>query len=815
MAIDMHEPITARYIYVNPETNIVHLLLPIVGGVDISTDNTCKSALSLKTFFGKYASASKNKDSALNTLIRYKEALERDIAVLPDEHHAKNSKKDRLVQIKKYINVLNAIQNDHEFDGLYKSDPKYPKSIASVIQTSGNLYSMILRPGVGLDTHTHTVKPTFSVKRGIDQEVFYKELKNTFDSLNIDSSSSLLNKARKRIISSFNTNKISTTEEFSQLQKYMHSELHADFTITNGGVPVTKEYIDFEMGSDDLSIDTYIDALIGYCTVTLSKELEESPFGRITNIDKEKLSLLTQFFLAEVNIYCSEKSISDRNFGLQLDKNPELSKIIASTVKDALEEGKSVEYSLIKILNDHSKEFGFSDVLSDKDISIIIHRYQKHYKTIESVEDPDEFMVADSITKGKVVTHQGSICTDFTYVLDAGFKSQKTPHFDAVVNDISKHNYVVPNSNDGVATELNISPKDFPDYLANLIANGNAKYALAIIKEKLELLEYMTPSSIDRIFASKDKLGNGILAYTVKESADDYTDLISILSAPQLIDNLKDKNKRGENIVHSVINRPQKLSLVLNSVPRNRLNELVQEKNAHNETLLQAARVDKSIQIISEMTEQIDSNYSVKATPSEPEKMRVSPVSSQDITPTSSGRTTPESSASSSPMTSKNSSPLSSGRSSPVSRSSITSSGMQFFKTTNQSPVPKSFANRTLAQDDSGVFKVYLNKSVEEAKAAGAKNCLVWQTSLGKELAYISSSGDVSVMAMKLAKAFTFKSNLQTLSKKHGVSGVDDICTLNLKEDEVVDILKNGGLDSQEVVSKMLSGSNSHDNLDM
>ena len=32
MQIKMREPVTARYIYVNPETNQVHLLMPVVGG---------------------------------------------------------------------------------------------------------------------------------------------------------------------------------------------------------------------------------------------------------------------------------------------------------------------------------------------------------------------------------------------------------------------------------------------------------------------------------------------------------------------------------------------------------------------------------------------------------------------------------------------------------------------------------------------------------------------------------------------------------------------------------------------------------------
>ena len=52
MQIPLIEPKSTRYIHVNPVTNRVHLLVPFVGGQDISTDNTCQSNVELKAFFG-------------------------------------------------------------------------------------------------------------------------------------------------------------------------------------------------------------------------------------------------------------------------------------------------------------------------------------------------------------------------------------------------------------------------------------------------------------------------------------------------------------------------------------------------------------------------------------------------------------------------------------------------------------------------------------------------------------------------------------------------------------------------------------------
>ena len=51
--IKLKEPVAPRYIHVNPVDNKVHLLVPIIGGQEIGTDNTCKSAVALETFFGK------------------------------------------------------------------------------------------------------------------------------------------------------------------------------------------------------------------------------------------------------------------------------------------------------------------------------------------------------------------------------------------------------------------------------------------------------------------------------------------------------------------------------------------------------------------------------------------------------------------------------------------------------------------------------------------------------------------------------------------------------------------------------------------
>ena len=73
MIIPLIEPTLPRYIHVNPTTNRVHLLVPFVGGQDISTDNTCRSTAELNAFFG---------GGGFNELESYKSVLEFHLSLL-------------------------------------------------------------------------------------------------------------------------------------------------------------------------------------------------------------------------------------------------------------------------------------------------------------------------------------------------------------------------------------------------------------------------------------------------------------------------------------------------------------------------------------------------------------------------------------------------------------------------------------------------------------------------------------------------------------------------------------------------------------
>ena len=102
MKLPIKEPTAPKYLYINPKTNTVHLLMPIMSGTEIGLDNTCKSVYSLQEFFG-LAGADKER-SALGVLTDYKAVLEFDLKYMPASA-AKTAKAHRLSLKKTFISM--------------------------------------------------------------------------------------------------------------------------------------------------------------------------------------------------------------------------------------------------------------------------------------------------------------------------------------------------------------------------------------------------------------------------------------------------------------------------------------------------------------------------------------------------------------------------------------------------------------------------------------------------------------------------------------------------------------------------------------
>lgn len=106
MQIYLNEPSNFRYIHINPVANRVHLLVPFIAGLDVSTDNTCKADLELNAFF---------EGGAFNELESYKKStLEFHLSLLEEGHPHYQSKKERLEQINTYLEAVISMKDGYE-----------------------------------------------------------------------------------------------------------------------------------------------------------------------------------------------------------------------------------------------------------------------------------------------------------------------------------------------------------------------------------------------------------------------------------------------------------------------------------------------------------------------------------------------------------------------------------------------------------------------------------------------------------------------------------------------------------------------------
>lgn len=374
MLIQFTEPTAPRYIYINPANNLLHLLVPLVKGKAIATDNIYKSIDAPDEFF--------QQEAARRELTTYREALEFDLQLLDDDHPLKAPKQQRLTQINAYIQALPALQ------------ATYAAAILSLLKIPSNLYSIQLRPQ-HQDPHAGVISPVFSINRYNDE----------------------------------------TGRPLSALYNAMHTAF------------------------SNLTIAT--------CDPQMHPT---TPFNNLlNNPDKtEKLSMLTQFFLAHINIYCAKNGICHHDFGAILDASPPLSHELTSRVAQALSTGAAVEESTCTFFNEHAVEFGLTQPLKPADVDRIKQTFQRSYATVMAIADNqpmDAFVILDTTSRvGKFVTHQGSICTDFTELLipqeSRGWKQFLTPilrlfyplqdsnYFQTIRSDFeAPHDNVIPDNN--------------------------------------------------------------------------------------------------------------------------------------------------------------------------------------------------------------------------------------------------------------------------------------------------------------------------------------------------------------------------------
>ena len=470
MQIPLIEPTSTRYIHVNPVTNRVHLLVPFVGGQDVSTDNTCRSKTELNAFFG---------GGGVSELEAYKSVLEFHLSLLEEGDERHNTKEERLVQINTYLEAVISMR-----DG-------YLDAVTALLSKPSNLYSMQLRPREQ-DSFSRVVNPVFTINRdnhamtGTPSSPLYNAMHEAFPEL-------ILGKPapRKQLVNS-TLNALPQNASFEDIQRVLTEKCQTLFgtpvdfqhyiTRTPGRASenqtVDKAHVDTLMGfGDDATADEYIDALLGVCASSLWTTLTGSPFYLSTYTTRpeqaERLSMMTQFYLGVLNIHCRAKGKSRKNFGQILDNNAALSQALVDTVSSALTHGHDVEHAIITFVNAHKKatEFNLSDDLSPADKEAIQAKFEMTYRTVTATkENPhmDDFMILDTEARGErdiFFTQKGLICTDFANMAPTTGPNQG--YFTEIREEASTHPEVMRPQDEPVIT-VDIEPEALMDKLGDV-----------------------------------------------------------------------------------------------------------------------------------------------------------------------------------------------------------------------------------------------------------------------------------------------------------------------------------------------------------
>ena len=464
MIIPLIEPTLPRYIHVNPTTNRVHLLVPFVGGQDISTDNTCRSTAELNAFFG---------GGGFNELESYKSVLEFHLSLLEAGDARRVIKEERLAQINIYLESVRSIGGN------------YQATVNALLDKPSNLYSIHLRPRTQ-DNYGNVVNPVFTINRSNDSSgaplsPLYNAMHEVFPRLTLgkpDPRTALVNATLsalpqnasfediQRVLTEQCQALFGTPVDFQHYIKHTRGESSENQT-------VDKAHINVLMGfGDDTTSNEYIAALLGTCAPNLSSLYTGSPFYLGTYANRaeqaECLSIMTQFYLAILNIHCRAQGISNKNFGEILDNNAALSQTLVDTVSHALTHGGDVEHTIITFMNAHKNTFKLPRDLNPADKDAIQTKFETTYRTVTATkENPhmDDFMILDTEARGEhalFFTQKGLICTDFANIAPTTGPNQA--YFAEIREEAATHPDVMRPQDEAVIT-VDIEPEALMDKL--------------------------------------------------------------------------------------------------------------------------------------------------------------------------------------------------------------------------------------------------------------------------------------------------------------------------------------------------------------
>jgi ankyrin repeat protein len=380
--------------------NKVYLTIPIIAGSDIATDNTCKTFQVLKNYID-------NVQTELDFFGNLFELLGTNY----------NNHRE---QIQQYKNIVESLRQQGAFSGLQK-DNYNTRELKEFLNQSN---SMVLDSQTNRDNFLKSSKPTFSLKhKSLGQE---------------EVSESILGIKLREAITNIKSIKLDTPsiDNFKEalpdidinyeapLERCKEAWLQAGFTErqwTDAGGALAerinqmltiKEEDDEIFDKDQLcgALDS-IWAIIAQNQVSfnsLANDIFTSTERREVKIDK--IAVLTQFFLGNINIYLKDIDSETINLGEIFDSSEELSHSLAATMQESLTRGDNTDDVIINFIHENILSLNLSEEQKQEVKKLFINRY----RTIQDSRHFDEFFILPKDTNNPWFSYGGAFSLELT-----------------------------------------------------------------------------------------------------------------------------------------------------------------------------------------------------------------------------------------------------------------------------------------------------------------------------------------------------------------------------------------------------------------
>jgi hypothetical protein len=326
------------YIYLKNDN--VYLTIPIIAGSDIATDNTCKTFQVLKNYIDN-----------VQTELDFFDDL---FVLLGDRYTSQRA------QIQQYKNIVESLRQQGAFNGLQAND--FNSAVLKEFLDQSN--SIVLDPQTRRDNFIKSSKPTFSLQherfngQGVTKSILGVKLREAITnikSIKLDTPS--IDNFKEALPD------IDINDE-APLERCKEAWLQAGFTERQwtdaGGALEERINQMFEL-KDEETISFDKDQLCGsldsvWPIITenqvsfnsLANDIFTSTESEEVKIDK--IAVLTQFFLGNLNIYLKDIDRETPNLGEIFDSNEELSNSLANAVQESLTRGDNTTNVIINFL---------------------------------------------------------------------------------------------------------------------------------------------------------------------------------------------------------------------------------------------------------------------------------------------------------------------------------------------------------------------------------------------------------------------------------------------------------------------------------